>query len=817
MSLNNRNVSTLDQGRSAVFEPNAGMRPSYTKQRSRKMPSSSKIFSAESTPNTISIGATICPHCQMANSVENAFCTQCGGNLQGECPHCQKTVRVGNPFCGSCGKQIFDPEDEHKKKLTEALANAQELCDEGYYEEAVDFLKSLDISSEKHQAKVGEMISQTYDKYRESFQEAGHLFEKAQEAYDNKEYDAAFENLEKILPGLRNSQISKLRDEVIKLRQEIKTLETNLDPKAVKTRPIEALVDAERLLELIPEHAIAKQLSQKITSQLCHVASKRIESLKYQAAKDLLESIPANLRTEEARQLLTHASELYHIMRDVSSAAIVDPALLVLVQRWTQKASHDKRIAPLAAKIKKKLAQQKKHPELTMRPWTRSPDSPYVGFPIQWVQGFKNIDVEKENVPREFLECPAMFCTAIGLALQGMEKTVCKLNWYDAPLPGSNTKKIVLQKVGRWIARNNRSPRDMQSAWGIDLGSRCLKAVRLRWKQSEDKPTITNVINIPYDHALDLSKDPAIEAECLIGVLKEFTERTNPKRERIAVNLSGKHLLCRTVTLPPMEASQVYNSLALEARKQFHFPPEELAWNYHVLNKTTIEKREVQETVLLAGVRRAYIAQRLAMLNEVKLRVDVIQSDAIAMYNFLLHEEFNKTHIPKKKKKKKTEDSDNSNNDKESFVQQEIKSETKQADEIPEIIKTIACLDIGSDKTNALVIGTNGVLQITSLAFGIRQFNHSFRKRFDIEHEASERLVWRPETASDLHGFFEATDEVLEKFANKVGRTLQPYDGSPWTEPPEQLYLTGGGIRFHGLLSYLCHGPGRANSEPPEA
>jgi Tfp pilus assembly PilM family ATPase len=151
------------------------------------------------------------------------------------------------------------------------------------------------------------------------------------------------------------------------------------------------------------------------------------------------------------------------------------------------------------------------------------------------------------------------------------------------------------------------------------------------------------------------------------------------------------------------------------------------------------------------------------MFAEVKLRVDVIQSDAIAMYNFLLHEEFN---------------------------------------------EKIAFLDLGSDKANMLIVGTDGVLQINSLAFGIQQFNRSFRETFDMTHEEAERLVWQPETAPDLYRLFETTNEILENFTQKVSRTLQPYEGSPWTEPVEQLYLTGGGIRFHGLLSYLRHGPG---------
>lgn len=788
MSLTNRNHSLLDQGRSVVFEPNAGMQPSYASERAHKMPSPKKSPSGGHTSSATSLSApsavaTLCPHCKVSNHIEHAFCTSCGGNLQDECPYCKKTVRVGSPYCGSCGKQIFDPEDEQKKKLQQAFEYAQKLCDEGYFEEAVESIKNFAVSDEQEKEKARETIAQIYDQYRKAFQEAGAYFEKAQAAFDEKQYDAAFEAIEQITSGLRNSQITELHVEVCKIRDEIKSIETRLKPETVKTQPIEALIDADRLLELIPDHLIAKQLSKEITSRLCRVASKRIEAFKYQAAKELLQSIPADLRTVEACRLLAHASELFHIVRDVSTAAIVDPTLLALVQRWAKKATHDKRVEPLAAKIKKRLAEQQKQPELTMRPWTRSPDPSHLGIPVQWIQGFKKVRVEKESVSRDFLECPAMFCTAVGLALQGLEKSVCKLNWYDAPRPGSNTKKMVLQKMGHWLARNNRSPRDMQTAWGIDLGSRCLKAVRLRWKQNETVPTITNAVNIPYDHTLDLSKDPAVEAECLISVLKKFVEQTNPKRERIAVNLSGKHLLCRTVTLPPMEASQVHASLVLEARKRFHFSQEELAWDYHVLNKKSIEKHDVEVTVLLAGVRRAYIAQRLAMLAEVKLRVDVIQSDAIAMYNFLLHEEFNETHLPKKEKKEKEE-------------------------EVDETSKTIACLDIGADKTNALIIGTNGVLQINSLAFGIRQFNRSFREKFDMEHEEAERLLWHPETAPDLYRLFETTNEILEKFADKVTRTIQPYDGSPWTEPVEQLYLTGGGIRFHSLLSYLRHGPG---------
>lgn len=733
-----------------------------------------KTPSGEPIPVAPTTHATTCPHCKSLNNTECVFCTQCGGNLQAECPYCKKKVRVGVPYCGSCGKQIFDPENEQKQQLQKAFDNAKTLCQNGYFEEAAQILKDLDVTSEHYRNQVSEEIAKTYDGYRKGFQIAGEHYEKAQAAFEEKQYDIALEELEQVLPGLRNAPITELLAEVRKTRDEIKLLETRLDPRTALAKPIEALADAKRLLELVPQHATAKTLSQKIISRLCDIANKRIETLKYQAAKDLLQIIPVDLRDERALQLLHRSSELSYLVRDLSTAAIMDPTLLALAQRWAKIAPHDKRVVPFVSKIKERLAQQHQQPELTMQPWTKSPDLPYVGHPIQWVQNFKNIAREKESLPREFIECPAMFCTAIGLALQGLEKSACTLNWYDAPLPGSDTKKILLQKMGHWIARNNRSPRDMQAAWGIDLGSRCLKAVRLQWKTNETRPTITDAVYLPYDHALDLNKDPAIEADCLISVLKKFAEQTKPKRERIAVNLSGKHLLCRTLTLPPMEASQVHGALAREAKQRFHFSQEELAWDYHVLRKETIDKREVEETVLLAGVRRAYIAQRLAMFAEVKLRVDVIQSDAIAMYNFLMHEAFNEPQT-----------------------------------------KTIACLDIGYDKTNLLILGSEGVLHISSLAFGIRQFNRTFRETFHLEHEEAEHLIWHPEMAADLRRFFETTNEMLENFVQKTSRTLQPYDGSPWKEPADQIYLTGGGIRFHGLLSYLRHGPSPSTAVAP--
>ena len=51
----------------------------------------------------------ICSHCQTENSLDSAFCDQCGAPLEMLCPHCNSANRPGAKFCKTCGQRFTEP------------------------------------------------------------------------------------------------------------------------------------------------------------------------------------------------------------------------------------------------------------------------------------------------------------------------------------------------------------------------------------------------------------------------------------------------------------------------------------------------------------------------------------------------------------------------------------------------------------------------------------------------------------------------------------------------------------------------------------
>jgi class 3 adenylate cyclase/tetratricopeptide (TPR) repeat protein len=50
----------------------------------------------------------ICSHCQTENSIDSAFCDECGTALEALCPHCKNSNRPGAKFCKKCGRSLAD-------------------------------------------------------------------------------------------------------------------------------------------------------------------------------------------------------------------------------------------------------------------------------------------------------------------------------------------------------------------------------------------------------------------------------------------------------------------------------------------------------------------------------------------------------------------------------------------------------------------------------------------------------------------------------------------------------------------------------------
>src|SRR5690606_15543496 len=105
------------------------------------------------------------------------------------------------------------------------------------------------------------------------------------------------------------------------------------------------------------------------------------------------------------------------------------------------------------------------------------------------------------------------------------------------------------------------SPR---SAWGIDIGNRALKAVKL--VRSGDDVRVDDFEFIEHDSILSQAGDN--REELIKKAISEFAVKKGTKGSVVAIGVSGQSSFARFIKLPPVEAKRIPEIVRFEAIQQ---------------------------------------------------------------------------------------------------------------------------------------------------------------------------------------------------------------------------------------------------------
>src|SRR5687768_13067194 len=109
-------------------------------------------------------------------------------------------------------------------------------------------------------------------------------------------------------------------------------------------------------------------------------------------------------------------------------------------------------------------------------------------------------------------------------------------------------------------------------AWGIDIGNRALKAVKLQ--RTADGLKIVDFAFIEHDSILSESGD---NRQSLVQTaLAKFVGRHDTRKTPICIGVSGQQSFARFVKLPPVEPKKIPEIVKFEAVQQIPFPLDEV-------------------------------------------------------------------------------------------------------------------------------------------------------------------------------------------------------------------------------------------------
>jgi Tfp pilus assembly PilM family ATPase len=704
--------------------------------------------------------AIACGKCRRPNPPARKFCGECGHALWEKCSHCAAELPPHERYCGQCGCDVRGLFEQKTAELEAALREAEAALDEHRYDDARLQLRSLEKLGDPRFAAIpqraAELLASLETRKAEALARAAKSLETARQLLAAHDFDRAAAALAQTPDALRSDEMQALlqsaqaqRDEALSLAGEIRA--------AVAAKQYSGLLPKlDRLLALKPDHATARKLAEQLREQLVAKARRALAEHQYDAAVAALGAIPTALESPETQQLADKARELACLANAVRTAPVANATALAIAQRFAKVQGGNAEVAQLVTKLQARAAQPPADKRLVAPDWAPPPRRTAFGVPADWL-GQMPAFASEAPASEVLAKHPGRFAVALGLALEGLGASAVAIN-HLPPAEKTGFLGALAMPLG--------GKRATSAAWGLDLSPAGLKAVKLARDPRTGALQVAAAEFLPHAKTLT-NPETELEQRDLIGkTLQTFVEKHAPdKNETIVGGIAGHQVLGRFFELPPMPAKKVASAVEYEARHQFPIPPEELAWGYAILNPASGKEADTQpRRIVLSAARQYQATERAALFQAFGVKLDMLQSDCLALHNAALHEFF-----------------------------------PTPAATRPE---AICLLDVGVEGTNFVISSPHGVW-FRSVRQGTHELTSALVKDLQLTYAQAELLQREPHRARRLYQLLDLWQPWVAQLASEAGKSLEAYGKLYPAAPISRLYGLGGGFGVFGLLQQL--------------
>ena len=288
-------------------------------------------------------------------------------------------------------------------------------------------------------------------------------------------------------------------------------------------------------------------------------------------------------------------------------------------------------------------------------------------------------------------------------------------------------------------------------AWGIDVGNRALKAVKL--VRDGDQVRVDDFELIEHETVLSNAGD---NKESLIQTaLAGFVQRHPMKGGVAGVGVSGQSSFARFIKLPPVEPKKIPEIVRFEAIQQIPFPLDDVEWSYQLFSNP--ESPDVE--VGIFAMRKELVNQHIGFFTDVDLNVQVVQMNPLAVYNALHHD-----------------------------------GRFEQG--------TTMVIDLGAENTD-LLIADNDTIWMRSIPIGGNNFTETLVKAFKLNFTKAEELKRNSATSKYARQIFQAMRPVFADLVAEIQRSIGFYSSVHRDSRIKKVLALGGTFKLPGLQKYL--------------
>ena len=296
-----------------------------------------------------------------------------------------------------------------------------------------------------------------------------------------------------------------------------------------------------------------------------------------------------------------------------------------------------------------------------------------------------------------------------------------------------------------------------KEVWALDLGEWSLKIARGHLDKKSDSMELSLYDEIRYD-TLDVEED-ASSLEKYAAGLQEFQNlyEVSPGDD-LCVAVSGSEVFSRFINLPPVPES-ISEIISYEARQQIPFDIDDVVWDYQPLKEEHQPGEEIE--VGLFALKRENIDELMDLLEPWRHNLRVIQNGPLAVYNFLVYEEY--------------------------------------VDE-PTIV-----LDMGASSTDVLVVN-HPRFWLRPLLIGGNGITERLQSHFGVSWHEAERIKERASQRERQAQLLRVVRPVVGNMLSEIQRSLGYYKSLAKGVQIQKILAIGGAFELRGLDRVLADG-----------
>jgi type IV pilus assembly protein PilM len=288
-------------------------------------------------------------------------------------------------------------------------------------------------------------------------------------------------------------------------------------------------------------------------------------------------------------------------------------------------------------------------------------------------------------------------------------------------------------------------------AWGIDIGNRALKAVKL---VSNAEGLVIDDFDV-IEHEGILSSAGDNRDSMVQSALAQFVQRhPGIEKGQVAVGVTGQQSFARFIKLPPVEPKKIPEIVRFEAIQQIPFPLDEVEWSYQLFQDP--ESPEVE--VGIFAMRKDLVNAHIKFFTDAKLNVQAVQMNPLSVYNAM-------------------------------YYDSRIKG-------------TTMIIDVGAENTD-LIIAEGETIWLRSISIGGNNFTEALTKAFKVNFAKAEDLKRNASTSKYGRQIMQAMRPIFSDLVSEIQRSIGFYSSVHKESRIAKVVAIGSTFRLPGLQKYL--------------